>query len=80
MRPVPWLALAVLLQAAAPDAPRVSKVWIGHYAEYEGFLRTAAIARTIRNRAFFEAGGLASSAAVHREVASSRGPIGHKEY
>ena len=59
---------------AAPPGPAVasSKVWIGRYAEYEAFLRTAPIARfaaipvgvTHPRRAYFAPGGLAGSAAV----------------
>jgi hypothetical protein len=60
--------------AAAPaPAPAVSsKVWIGHYAEYEDYLRTAPIERlkdlpvgvTHPRRAYFAPGGLARSAVV----------------
>jgi hypothetical protein len=58
---------------AAPETPAVSsKVWIGHYAEYEQFLKTAPIERlaavpvgvTHPRRAYFAPGGLAASAAV----------------
>jgi hypothetical protein len=56
-------------QAAKPST---TKVWIGRYAEYEEFLRTAEIERTETvgtgvlgiKRAFFKAGGLARSAAL----------------
>ena len=46
-----------------------SKVWVGHYGEYERFLRTAVIdrARGTTQRVFFTPGGLAESVAVHRE-------------
>jgi hypothetical protein len=62
---------------AAPAAARLadpigSKIWLGHYAEYEDYLRTAAIQKvgdipvgvTKPKRAFFEPGGLAGSAAL----------------
>jgi len=74
------LALVALASAqsppgapAVPDTPAVSsKVWIGHYAEYEEFLKTAPIERltaipvgiTHPRRAYFAPGGLAASAAV----------------
>ena len=56
--------------AAAPDVG--AKVWIGHYDEYEEFLRTAPIDKiedigqgvTKPQRAFFSPGGLAGSAVV----------------
>jgi len=76
-------ALPLLAQAPAPAAPAAatpavanralgSKVWIGRYAEFEEFLRTAPIERvgdvpvgvTKPKRAFFAAGGLAASAVV----------------
>jgi hypothetical protein len=49
-----------------------AKVWIGRYAEFEGFLRTAPIVRiekvpigvTKPERGFFDPGGLAGSAAI----------------
>ncbi len=64
--------------ASAPEAPAVaarsngSKVWIGRYAEFEEFLKTAPIERvekvpigvTKPERGFFVPGGLAASAAV----------------
>jgi hypothetical protein len=58
--------------ASAPAAAVGAKVWIGHYAEIEEFLRTAPIVRitdvpigvTHPRRAFFAPGGLATSAAV----------------
>jgi hypothetical protein len=59
---------------AAPKAqdPIGSKVWLGHYAEYEEFLKTASITKvgdipigvTKPKRAFFEPGGMAGSAAL----------------
>jgi hypothetical protein len=58
---------------APPETPAVSsKVWIGHHAEYEEFLKTAPIDRltaisvgvTHPRRAHFAPGGLAASAAV----------------
>ena len=76
-------ALPLLAQAPAPEAPAAataavatqgngSKVWIGRYAEYEEFLRTAKIERvekiplgvTKPERGFFAPGGLAASAAI----------------
>ena len=77
------VALPLLAQAPAPEAPVAatpdvatqrngSKVWIGRYAEYEEFLRTAPIERvekiplgvTKPERGFFAPGGLAASAAI----------------
>jgi len=81
-------ALPLLAQAPAPAAPAAatpaaatpavatqaigSKVWIGRYAEFEEFLRTAPIERiekvpigvTKPERGFFAPGGLAVSAAI----------------
>jgi len=76
-------ALPLLAQAPAPAAPAAatpvvetqangSKVWIGRYAEFEEFLRTAPIERiekvpigvTKPERGFFAPGGLAASAAI----------------
>ncbi|HEV8384213.1 MAG TPA: hypothetical protein VGQ11_05015 [Candidatus Acidoferrales bacterium] len=55
------------VQAAVPEAVPSSKVWIGRYAEYEEFLRTAVIDRaTATGHAFFKPGGLAASAALKR--------------
>jgi hypothetical protein len=59
--------------AAAPAVPaNGAKVWVGRYAEYEEFLRTAAIERvtsvpigvTKPKRAFFAPGGLVESVVV----------------
>jgi hypothetical protein len=64
--------------AGPPSAPQATpaaagaKVWIGRYAEFEEYLRTAPIERvtsipigvTKPKRAFFAPGGLAASAAV----------------
>jgi len=82
--PATWLA-ALPLAAQAPAPPPVTapvtvtapvaagaKVWIGRYAEFEDYLRTAAIERvekvpigvTKPERGFFAPGGLAASAAV----------------
>jgi hypothetical protein len=76
------ICLAATLAAAqvpvpAPPGPVAgsatgAKVWIGHYAEIEEFLRTAPIVRvadvpigvTHPRRAFFAPGGLATSAVV----------------
>jgi hypothetical protein len=62
------------LTASAPhEAPAASgKGWIGHYAEYEEFLKTAPIERladipvgvTHPRRAYFAPGGLAAGAAI----------------
>ena len=76
-------ALPLLAQAPAPAAPAAatpvvetqpngSKVWIGRYAEFEEFLRTAPVERvdkipvgvTKPERGFFAPGGIAGSAAV----------------
>jgi len=60
---------------ASPSAERGSKVWIGHYAEYEEFLRNAVVDRTIdmgaATRVFFKPGGLAASAALKSHVTRS---------
>lgn len=63
------VALAAQAPPAAPSAAASSKVWIGHHAEYEKFLRTAAIdrAKGTTQRVFFAPGGLAASGALHRE-------------
>jgi hypothetical protein len=78
MRLVAWLALSISLAqqpaaageqvpAAAPSAAPSSKVWIGRYAEYEEFLRTAVIDRTTETgQVFFKPGGLAVSGALKR--------------
>jgi hypothetical protein len=70
---------AALALAASPVSPQEAKepesgakVWVGHYTEYEQYLRTAPIERledvpvgvTKPKRAFFAPGGLAESAAV----------------
>lgn len=71
-------AIAVILLVSvgkiptvSPSAERSSKVWIGHYAEYEDFLRNAVIDRTIDmgagTRVFFKPGGLAASASVKQQ-------------
>ena len=70
-------AAPVLAQVAATPPPvqqqtAGSRVWIGHYAEYEDYLRTARIERqegidvgvTGPRRAFFASPGLAASAIV----------------
>jgi hypothetical protein len=70
-----WLALALLLpaqQPSAPTAPPSSKIWIGRYAEFEEYLRTAQIEGSERtpvgvlapSHSRFVAGGLAKGAAV----------------
>jgi hypothetical protein len=54
--------------ASTNESGTSSKVWVGRYAEYEEFLRTAVIDRTIMlgpaQRIFFKPGGLAASAAL----------------
>jgi hypothetical protein len=79
------LTLAAPLQAqptATPaPAPASAKVWVGRYAEYEEFLRTAPIDReegikigvTGPRRAFFTPGALAESATVKRLPPGRRG-------
>ena len=73
---------APVVQAApATEQPAGSKVWLGHYAEYEEFLRTAAIVKvgdipvgvTKPKRAFFEPGGMAGSAALKYLPAGIKG-------
>jgi hypothetical protein len=82
-----WLALAFAVplpqapNGAAPPAeqPASSKVWIGRYAEFEEFLRTAKIERTVGTpvgilaprHALFAPGGLANGAAV-KKIAPGR--------
>src|SRR5580765_7617061 len=65
---------------AAPQAAAVSsKIWVGRYAEFEEFLRTAEIERTTTastgvlgiKRAYFKAGGLAVSGAL-RSIAPGK--------
>lgn len=74
------LAVCAVLAVVAPpastqevaEAANGVKVWVGHYAEYEQYLRTAPIERLVDvpvgvtkpKRAFFAPGGLAESAAV----------------
>lgn len=68
---VPAPTAAATAPAVAPVAVG-AKVWIGHYPDFEEFLRTAAIERVARvpvgvtkpERAFFAPGGLAGSALV----------------
>ena len=66
---------------AAVSAPASSKVWVGHYAEYEEFLRTAEIARLENPKegvtggtrhAFFKPGGLAAAGALRNLRPGSR--------
>lgn len=81
MRLILWLAVALSLplqQPAAPAAPAPnagsdSRPWIGHYAEYEEFLKTADIDRLSNPKvgvtggtrhAYFKAGGLAPGGAM----------------
>ena len=59
-------------RGAGRGSPAGSKVWLGHYAEFEEYLKTAAIDKigdipvgvTKPKRAFFAKGGLAGSAAL----------------
>jgi hypothetical protein len=82
-----WLApLPLAAQAAAPAAAATSsaatgaKVWVGRYAEFEEYLRTAPITRVERvpvgvtkpERAFFAPGGLGESAIVKHLPAGNR--------
>jgi hypothetical protein len=77
MRLILWLALSLfvpLQQAAAPVSPPPadSRIWIGRYAEFEQFLRTANIERykatevgvLAPRHGYFTPGGLANGAAV----------------
>jgi hypothetical protein len=65
--PAPQLAAAAPTQAARPTG---SKVWIGRYADFEDFLKTAKIERfedtkvgvTLPKHCFFTPGGLAAGA------------------
>src|SRR5262245_6683750 len=84
MRLMPWLLLSLafpLLDSPAPilaqapaQQPTDSRIWIGHYAEFEDFLRTAKIERTTGTgvgvlaprHAHFAPGGLANGAAVKK--------------
>jgi len=63
------VALAGRTPSSAPSEAASSKVWVGHYGEYERFLRTAVIdrARGTTLHVFFTPGGLAESGAVHRQ-------------
>jgi hypothetical protein len=84
---LPLFAQAPPPVTPAPATPAVatqangSKVWIGRYAEFEEFLRTAPIERitevpvgvTKPQRAFFAAGGLAGNAAVKHLPMGQRG-------
>ena len=68
-QPAPVGTAPALAQTPQPSS---SKIWVGRYAEFEDFLRTADIERTTNvsvgvlgiRRAYFKAGGLAVSAAV----------------
>jgi hypothetical protein len=73
----PTAAQAPAAPEPAQETPKAqdpigSKVWLGHYTEYEEFLKTASIAKvgdipigvTKPKRAFFEPGGMAGSAAL----------------
>src|SRR5262245_48671308 len=75
----PWHVRANDSQSPDPPAPAAqaadpagAKVWLGHYAEYEDYLKIAAVQKigdipvgvTKPKRAFFEPGGMAGSAAL----------------
>jgi hypothetical protein len=71
--PAPQMHATATPQAAAPAAePTGAKVWLGHYAEFEEYLKTAKIEDigdipigvTKPKRAFFVKGGIAGSAAL----------------
>jgi hypothetical protein len=80
MRLILWLAVALCppQQAAAPVAPAAgapadSRIWIGHYAEYEEFLKSAEIDHLNNPKvgvtggtrhAYFKPGGLAPEGAM----------------
>ena len=80
-------ALPLAAQAPAPASPGTApvatgaKVWVGHYAEYEQFLREATVERTEDipvgvtkpKRVFFAPGGLVKSAAVKYLPMGQRG-------
>jgi hypothetical protein len=65
-------APAAAAPAAVQKAPSSSKIWVGRYAEFEEFLRTAEIERTTTvstgilgiKRGYFKPGGLAASGAL----------------
>ena len=65
-------AAAATPAPAQPEQPSGAKVWIGRYAEFEEYLRTAPIGKTSDipvgvthpKRVFFEPGGIAGSAAL----------------
>ena len=67
------MPLAPSAAPAAQSAPASAKVWVGHYAEYEDFLRTAEIVRSQTPKegvtggtthVLFKPGGLAAGGAV----------------
>jgi hypothetical protein len=68
-QPAPVAAASAAAQTAAPSS---SKIWVGRYAEFEEFLRTAEIERTTTvstgilgiRRGYFKPGGLAVSGAL----------------
>lgn len=71
--PQPGQTVAAPAAAAAQASePASSKIWVGRYAEFEEFLRTAEIERTTTvgtgvlgiKRAYFKPGGLAASGAL----------------
>jgi hypothetical protein len=75
MRLILWLAVSLSLQLAGPSPATVdSRIWIGRYAEFEEFLRTANIERykttevgvLAPRHAYFVPGGLANGASVKK--------------
>jgi hypothetical protein len=75
--PAAGVSASTAAPSGAPAAtqladPLGAKIWLGHYAEYEDYLKTAAIQKvgdipvgvTKPKRAFFDPGGLAGSAAL----------------
>ena len=71
-QPPPPVAEPAAAPAAVAAQPAGSKVWLGRYAEFEAYLKTAAIEKvtdiplgvTKPKRAFFAPGGIAGSAAL----------------
>jgi hypothetical protein len=67
---IPLRAASAL--AAPPSVAPSSKIWIGHYAAYEQFLRTAVIDRATpvgsARHVFFKPGGLASGGSLKAEA------------
>ena len=80
LQPPPAPALETAAAASKAADAVGAKVWLGHYADFEEYLRTAAIQKigdipvgvTKPKRAFFEPGGMAGSAALSWSVGTSR--------